>query len=60
MMEPSRLRVVILFTSLPPYWALRVRSRAALFLSKSSEPDPVNPKPTLIKDEGNKGPLSQE
>lgn len=49
---PPRLTVVILFTPLSPSWALRVMGRAALFLSKSPKPDPVNAKPALIKDEG--------
>ena len=56
-MEPPKPRVAILFTFQPPYQTLRVRSRAALFLSASPEPDPINPKPALIKDEGKSGPF---
>lgn len=46
---PPRLTLVLLFSRLPPYWAPRVKGRAAVFLSK---PDPVNAKPALIKDGG--------
>lgn len=46
---PPRLTLVLLFSRLPPYWAPRVKGRAAVFLSK---PDPVNAKPALITDGG--------
>lgn len=44
-----RLTLVLLFSPLRPYRVLRVKGRAALFLSK---PAPVDAKPALVKDEG--------